>query len=61
MGDMLIRNIPEASPEPHLSAWDAIRSAYAAENAIDDEFANTMREIETERKRDFGCISIRRN
>jgi plasmid stability protein len=44
----------EASPEPGRSAWDAIRSAFAAENAIGDEFAKIMDEIEADRKRDFG-------
>ncbi|WP_292550016.1 plasmid stabilization protein [Mesorhizobium sp.] len=40
--------------EPALSAWDAIRATFAAENAIGDEFAKVMSEIEAERKRDFG-------
>ncbi|MBZ9795402.1 plasmid stabilization protein [Mesorhizobium sp. ES1-4] len=44
----------EAKPGPGLSAWDNIRSALAAENAVDDEFAEIMDEIEAERKRDFG-------
>ncbi|WP_352728432.1 plasmid stabilization protein [Mesorhizobium sp. M0276] len=44
----------EAKPEPGLSAWDAIRSAFAAENAIGDEFSEIMDEIEADRKRDFG-------
>ncbi|TPJ45088.1 plasmid stabilization protein [Mesorhizobium sp. B2-5-4] len=44
----------EAKPEPGLSAWDNIRSAFATENAIDDEFAEIMDEIEADRKRDFG-------
>ncbi|MER9968010.1 plasmid stabilization protein [Mesorhizobium sp. M0060] len=44
----------ESRPEPGVSAWDAIRGAFAAENAIGDEFAEIMDEIEAERKRDFG-------
>jgi plasmid stability protein len=44
----------QARLEPGLSAWDAIRATFAAENAIGDEFAKTMNEIEAERKRDFG-------
>jgi plasmid stability protein len=44
----------EAKPGPGLSAWDAIRSAFAAENAIGDEFSEIMDEIEADRKRDFG-------
>ncbi|RVD47807.1 plasmid stabilization protein, partial [Mesorhizobium sp. M7A.F.Ca.ET.027.03.2.1] len=41
-------------PEPGLSAWDAIRSAFAAENAIGDEFSEIMDQIEADGKRDFG-------
>lgn len=44
----------EATPETGLSAWDAIRSAFAAENAINDEFSEMMDEIEAARKGDFG-------
>ncbi|WP_195177073.1 plasmid stabilization protein [Mesorhizobium sp. INR15] len=44
----------EARPEPGLSAWDAIRSAFLSENAIGDEFAEIMEGIEAERKHDFG-------
>ncbi|WP_287328077.1 plasmid stabilization protein [Mesorhizobium sp.] len=44
----------QARLEPGLSAWDAIRATFAAENAIGDEFAKIMNEIEAERKRDFG-------
>lgn len=44
----------EARPQTGLSAWDAIRSAFAAENAIDDEFSEIMDEIEAARKGDFG-------
>jgi hypothetical protein len=44
----------EARPEQRVSAWDAIRSAFVAENATDEAFAEIMDEIEAERKRDFG-------
>ncbi|CCV10076.1 hypothetical protein [Mesorhizobium sp. STM 4661] len=44
----------EARLEPNLSAWDSIRSAFADESAIGNEFAEIMGEIEAERKRDFG-------
>ncbi|WP_287319021.1 plasmid stabilization protein [Mesorhizobium sp.] len=44
----------QARLEPGLSAWDAIRATFAAENAVGDEFAKVMNEIEAERKRDFG-------
>ncbi|SFP82344.1 hypothetical protein SAMN03159463_04952 [Mesorhizobium sp. NFR06] len=44
----------EARLEPNLSAWDSIRSAFANESAIDNEFADIMAEIEAERKQDFG-------
>ncbi|TPI43600.1 plasmid stabilization protein [Mesorhizobium sp. B2-9-1] len=44
----------EAKPERGVSAWDAIRSAFVAENATDETFAEIMDEIEAERKRDFG-------
>lgn len=44
----------EAKPEQAVSAWDAIRSAFTAENATGDEFARMMGEIEADRKRDFG-------
>ncbi|RWO96366.1 plasmid stabilization protein [Mesorhizobium sp.] len=43
----------EAKPEPGLSAWDAIRSAFAAD-AIGDEFSEIMDQIEADGKRDFG-------
>jgi hypothetical protein len=43
-----------AKQEPGLSAWDAIRSAFAAENAIGDEYAQIMDKIEVERNRDHG-------
>jgi plasmid stability protein len=49
----------EAKPEPGLSEWDVIRSAFAAENAIDDEFAKIMDEIEAERKRDFDGLDLK--
>ncbi|MBB6410015.1 plasmid stabilization protein [Mesorhizobium sangaii] len=39
---------------PGLSAWDAIRSAFVAEDAIGDEFSAIMDDIEADRKRDFG-------
>ncbi|RWD02988.1 MAG: plasmid stabilization protein [Mesorhizobium sp.] len=42
----------EARSAPGLSAWDSIRSVFDAEAS--DEFAETMDEIEAERKRDFG-------
>jgi hypothetical protein len=44
----------QARLEPGLSAWDAIRATFAAENAIGDEFAKIRDEIEAERKRDIG-------
>lgn len=44
----------EARLEPNLSAWESVRSAFADESAIDNEFAETMAEIEADRKRDFG-------
>ena len=44
----------EVRPGPSLSAWDAIRESFAAENAIDDEFSRIMDEIDAEGKRDFG-------
>ena len=44
----------EAKREPGLSAWDAIRSAFAAHDGFDEEFAKIMDEIEAERKKDFG-------
>lgn len=37
-----------------LSAYEAIRAAFVSENAVDDEFAAIMEEIEAERKKDFG-------
>ncbi|RUM02735.1 plasmid stabilization protein [Rhizobium chutanense] len=43
----------EAKPET-LSAYDAIRAAFVSENAVDDEFAAIMDEIEAARKKDFG-------
>ncbi|CCV03911.1 conserved hypothetical protein [Mesorhizobium metallidurans STM 2683] len=49
----------EARLEPGLSAWDAIRSAFAAENAIGDEFAKIMDEIEAERKPDFDGLDLK--
>lgn len=53
--DLLRRGIvDDRKPKSDLSAWDAVRSAFAAENAIDDEFAGIMDKIEAERKRDFG-------
>ncbi|MEW6629652.1 MAG: plasmid stabilization protein [Pseudomonadota bacterium] len=39
-----------------LCAWDAIRSAFEVENAVDDGFAEIMNEIEAERKGDFGRL-----
>lgn len=50
----------EVWPEPGLSAWDAIRSAFAAENAIGDEYAEIMDKIEAERKGDHGRSRLRR-
>lgn len=44
----------EAKPTAGLSAWDQLRSVFAAHGAIGDEFAEIMGEIEAERKRDFG-------
>jgi len=44
----------EGGSESGLSAWDAIRAAFTSENAISDEFAQMMDEIEAERKLDFG-------
>jgi antitoxin FitA len=44
----------EVGPKSDLSAWDAIRSALEAENAVDDEFSKIMDNLEAERKRDFG-------
>jgi len=44
----------EAKQERGISAWDAIRSTFVAENATDEMFAEIMDEIEAERKRDFG-------
>jgi len=44
----------EVKSKQDPSAWDAIRSAFEAENAIDDGFAEIMDEIEAERKGDFG-------
>ncbi|RUM27491.1 plasmid stabilization protein [Rhizobium vallis] len=43
----------EAKPET-LSAYEAIRAAFVNENAVDDEFAAVMEEIEAARKKDFG-------
>ncbi|QND67512.1 plasmid stabilization protein [Mesorhizobium loti] len=40
-----------ARQEPSLSAWDAIRSAFVTENAIGDEYAEIMDEIEADRKK----------
>ncbi|TIV22369.1 MAG: hypothetical protein E5V74_16145 [Mesorhizobium sp.] len=54
MGNTRNCKIPESNPEPLVSAWDAIRSAFVSDGAIDDEFAVIMSEIEAERKRDFG-------
>ena len=54
MGNTPISKIPEPNPEPRVSAWDAIRSVFVSEGAIDDEFADIMSAIEAERKRDFG-------
>ncbi len=44
----------EHKPDPGLSAWDAIRSAYTSHEGLDEEFARVMEEVEAERKRDFG-------
>ncbi|MEZ2328858.1 plasmid stabilization protein [Mesorhizobium sp. RCC_202] len=44
----------ETKPESGVSAWDAIRAAFVAENATDGTFAEIMDEIEAERKHDFG-------
>ena len=44
----------EGRSEPGLTAWDAIRSAFAAENAIGDEYAEIMDRIEAETKSDLG-------
>lgn len=44
----------EGKSEPGLSAWDAIRSAFASEGELDDEYSKIMNEIEAARKRDFG-------
>ncbi|WP_181180643.1 plasmid stabilization protein [Mesorhizobium sp. B2-4-6] len=46
----------ETRLEPNLSAWDSIRSAFANESAIDNEFAEIMADIEAARKRDFGRL-----
>ncbi|RFC00752.1 plasmid stabilization protein [Rhizobium leguminosarum bv. trifolii] len=43
----------EAKPET-VSVYDAIRAAFVSENAVDDEFAAIMEEIEVARKKDFG-------
>jgi plasmid stability protein len=43
-----------AKPAPGLTAWDQLRSVFAAHDAIGDEFAEMMNEIEARRKRDFG-------
>ncbi|EJC82293.1 hypothetical protein Rleg4DRAFT_3999 [Rhizobium leguminosarum bv. trifolii WSM2297] len=37
-----------------VSVYDAIRAAFVSENAVDDEFAAIMEEIEAARKKDFG-------
>lgn len=44
----------ETEPEAGRSAWDSLRSIFAAHDAIGDEYAEIMDEIEAERKRDFG-------
>ena len=44
----------QSQPKPGLSAWDAIRSSLEAQDAIDEEFAKIMDDIEAERKMDFG-------
>ncbi|MER9297731.1 plasmid stabilization protein [Mesorhizobium sp. M0621] len=49
-----------AQQEPSLSAWDAIRSAFVAESAIGDEYAEIMDKIEAEGKRDRGRPRLRR-
>jgi len=46
---------------PSLSAWDAIRSAFAAENAIGDEYAEIMDKIEAERRSDHGRPRLRQS
>lgn len=46
----------ESRLEPNFSAWESIRSAFANESAIDNEFAETMAEIEAARKQDFGPL-----
>ncbi|NYJ13467.1 plasmid stability protein [Rhizobium leguminosarum] len=43
----------EAKPET-ASVYNAIRAAFVSENAVDDEFAAMMEEIEVARKKDFG-------
>ncbi|AHG43831.1 plasmid stabilization protein [Rhizobium leguminosarum bv. trifolii CB782] len=43
----------EAKPEA-MSAYAAIRAAFEREDAVDDEFAAIMEEIEAARKKDFG-------
>ncbi|WP_049730673.1 FitA-like ribbon-helix-helix domain-containing protein [Rhizobium ecuadorense] len=42
-----------AKPEA-VSAYAAIRAAFEREDAVDDEFAAIMEEIEAARKKDFG-------
>ena len=37
-----------------VPVYEAIRAAFVSENAVDDEFAAIMDEIEAERKKDFG-------
>ncbi|PSJ57857.1 plasmid stabilization protein [Pseudaminobacter soli (ex Li et al. 2025)] len=44
----------DVKPGSGQSAWDALRSVFVAEGAVDDEFSKIMEEIEAERKRDFG-------
>ncbi|MET3597694.1 hypothetical protein ABID26_007120 [Mesorhizobium shonense] len=55
--ETLIKGFPKDGPEPSFSAWDAVRSAFVSEDAIDDDFAKLMYEVEAERKRDFGYIA----
>lgn len=44
----------EAGRETGRSALDSLRSIFAAHDAIGDEFAEIMDEIEAARKTDFG-------
>jgi plasmid stability protein len=43
-----------ARDKPFVSAWAALRGPFVEHDALDDDYAKIMDEIEADRKRDFG-------